>query len=426
MSQKQSTTYQSDILSYPLRDSMVGILQPGRYKGFDSLTEYQAQSGDIIYVQIGQTNGQNKYDGDGADPPTLEAERSIAVTTQGVIIAEDFVAAAATYRDSLTLTTAPVNGIYHILYMEHIYDDVNPGANPATYGWVSGTDNDTPPALPSPTKQIALGYLYQPKESSGVFPLCEWYLATPVVGDIEMVKDLFKLDANGVRIDKGTIPAGGIIGNRDYSANYLTIYSSITAALSALDAALKVRANAITTLQGTKLDDWAIPDDNIDLNATSTYHGLLPKLPTTNSTLKFLRGDGTYTVPPGGRFVMMTGTFGTHLTLTDADPDAGQIDLGVAGVPADADVLLIHVQITTKSTTPTGYNVTCSFRVAATGGYNGECRAHNNHDAAAAVTKSCQITIPCNSSQNVYYQLGNKTYLQDCFITVVGWQTYTP
>jgi hypothetical protein len=41
-----------------------------------------------------------------------------------------------------------------------------------------------------------------------------------------------------------------------------------------------------------KLDDFAIPDDNTDLNATSTYHGLLPKL--SNNARQFLRGDGSW------------------------------------------------------------------------------------------------------------------------------------
>lgn len=43
---------------------------------------------------------------------------------------------------------------------------------------------------------------------------------------------------------------------------------------------------------GVKLDDWASPDDNTDLNATTGSHGLLPKL--AGGTTKFLRSDGTW------------------------------------------------------------------------------------------------------------------------------------
>ncbi len=42
-----------------------------------------------------------------------------------------------------------------------------------------------------------------------------------------------------------------------------------------------------------KIDDFSPPDDNTDLNATSYYHGLLPKL--SGNTRQFLRGDGSWT-----------------------------------------------------------------------------------------------------------------------------------
>ena len=44
-----------------------------------------------------------------------------------------------------------------------------------------------------------------------------------------------------------------------------------------------------------KLDDLATPDDNTDLNASTSRHGLLPKLP--GGTANFLREDGTFTAP---------------------------------------------------------------------------------------------------------------------------------
>ena len=46
-----------------------------------------------------------------------------------------------------------------------------------------------------------------------------------------------------------------------------------------------------------KLDDLAAPEDNTDLNATSTAHGLLPKL--SDDATQFLNGQGGYTVPAG-------------------------------------------------------------------------------------------------------------------------------
>jgi hypothetical protein len=47
-----------------------------------------------------------------------------------------------------------------------------------------------------------------------------------------------------------------------------------------------------------KLDDFGTPDDNTDLNATISSHGLCPKL--GGGTTNFLRADGTWAAPAGG------------------------------------------------------------------------------------------------------------------------------
>lgn len=47
-----------------------------------------------------------------------------------------------------------------------------------------------------------------------------------------------------------------------------------------------------------KLDDLAAPDDNTDLDASTSAHGLLKKLP--GGTTTFLRADGTFATPSGG------------------------------------------------------------------------------------------------------------------------------
>ena len=51
----------------------------------------------------------------------------------------------------------------------------------------------------------------------------------------------------------------------------------------------------VTQVTATKLDDFATPDDNTDLNATITYHGLLPKL--SGTATEFLNGVGGWSTP---------------------------------------------------------------------------------------------------------------------------------
>jgi hypothetical protein len=55
-----------------------------------------------------------------------------------------------------------------------------------------------------------------------------------------------------------------------------------------------------------KLDDLAAPDDNVDLNASLTAHGLMQKYP--GGTANFLRADGTFAAPPAGAGSLTSGT----------------------------------------------------------------------------------------------------------------------
>ena len=47
-----------------------------------------------------------------------------------------------------------------------------------------------------------------------------------------------------------------------------------------------------------RIDEFAVPTDNTNLNATTGRHGLLPKL--GGGTTNFLRADGSWAAPPGG------------------------------------------------------------------------------------------------------------------------------
>jgi len=60
-------------------------------------------------------------------------------------------------------------------------------------------------------------------------------------------------------------------------------------------------------LSSFKIDDLAEGDDNTDLDASTSKHGLCPKL--SGSTSQFLRGDGTFVTPPG--MSPFTGTDGS-------------------------------------------------------------------------------------------------------------------
>lgn len=77
----------------------------------------------------------------------------------------------------------------------------------------------------------------------------------------------------------------------------------------------EVALDAITIISALKLDDLAAPEDNTDLNATTSAHGLCPKFP--GGTATFLRADNTWAAPTAaaadpvyaaGSFTVSTGT----------------------------------------------------------------------------------------------------------------------
>lgn len=64
-------------------------------------------------------------------------------------------------------------------------------------------------------------------------------------------------------------------------------------------------------LAAFKLDDLAAPDDNTDLNASTSAHGLLPKL--SGAATEFLNGTGAFSTPAGNTpFTGDSGTGGAH------------------------------------------------------------------------------------------------------------------
>jgi len=76
-----------------------------------------------------------------------------------------------------------------------------------------------------------------------------------------------------------------------------------------------------------KLDDWLGTDDNTDLNASTTAHGLLPKL--DNTATNFLNGTGAWSAPSGA----VTTAFKTITGITNdvvADSTTDTLTLGSA------------------------------------------------------------------------------------------------
>lgn len=87
-------------------------------------------------------------------------------------------------------------------------------------------------------------------------------------------------------------------------------------------AQLHAAAHASGAGDAIKLDDLASPDDNTDLNASTSAHGLLKKLP--NDASKFLDGTGAFTTPAGSSgdaILGQSGVGGARISGLQGNPD---------------------------------------------------------------------------------------------------------
>lgn len=77
-----------------------------------------------------------------------------------------------------------------------------------------------------------------------------------------------------------------------------------------------------------KLDDCAAPDDNTDLNATTSAHGLLKKLPGDNT--QYMNGAGNWSVPSGSGGTTDHAAL-SHLAYVDAGHTGFEPAIGAKG-----------------------------------------------------------------------------------------------
>lgn len=113
-----------------------------------------------------------------------------------------------------------------------------------------------------------------------------------------------------VQIGAGTGDHGSLggLGDDDHNQYYNSVRHTLTIheALGLLDTAdIQFKTGSLHAAAdhqsggslAVKLDDFGTPDDNTDLNVSTTAHGLTPKL--SNNANEYLNGQGGYTTPGG-------------------------------------------------------------------------------------------------------------------------------
>jgi hypothetical protein len=110
----------------------------------------------------------------------------------------------------------------------------------------------------------------------------------------------------------------------------------------------------------TKIDDFAAPDDNTDLNATTSAHGLCPK--GDNNTDHFLRGDMSWETPSGGSTKEYASFYLSTGGITGVAASETTLTLNATSVNSDTDIFeLASSQVTVNKSADFEISAQCYF-----------------------------------------------------------------
>lgn len=175
MAQKHFRNFQNDLGSFQHNIANLGLHNPGRYMGFDTLVP--TAGGVILTFNLSHTGKGISYKNPNND---LIGPIGVILTPQGTVISED-----AIIGDPFTVDTNAGNSSerYDLIYMVH--DQVElVGGQSATYAIVKGPLNSTvKPTVPDIFKNTPIGYVILPVQESDIHN-CIWQKAkTPDSGD---------------------------------------------------------------------------------------------------------------------------------------------------------------------------------------------------------------------------------------------------
>lgn len=193
--QKSYINYKDNISSINTNFKYVGILQEGRYRGFDALTKTGGFGISIAHTSTGHP--LLNLDLTTSDPI------GIWVSRQGVVIQED--AAMAFTMASNAGSSAQRNDL---IIGRHHHDTINPGGIPATYEIVQGPSNSSALPTPSGNDFVIIGTLTLPAGASDLTNLAYTPATVPGLGNTKPAQ----LDKPNVFTDQQSFAQAADIG----------------------------------------------------------------------------------------------------------------------------------------------------------------------------------------------------------------------
>jgi len=149
MTQVRYTTFKANVDSYTNLQRFLGILQPGRYRGYDVLADIATWNFNIDHTITHIVKSTS------ATPPVTGNNMSMLYTPQGIVVEED-----AKITGLVATAADGTNDRIDLVVCDHEYL-ASTGGQLATYSLIDGTpaSSPVPPSLANPEKQTIVGEL---------------------------------------------------------------------------------------------------------------------------------------------------------------------------------------------------------------------------------------------------------------------------
>lgn len=189
MAQKRYHNYQRPVDSFDENRRLLGLLQPGRYRGFDGIASFSGLGAVIGHSGTGilQTNSDNT---------TQDGPVGIWVSPIGTIVHEPGNLA------SINFASNAANGFERIdaVYGEHQWL-ASPGGQAAIYGVAQGANGGpVKPVVSNPKVQVILGYMHIPANAANL-SAATWEAASiSLLGNADLIINHPELDTRYARI----------------------------------------------------------------------------------------------------------------------------------------------------------------------------------------------------------------------------------
>ena len=277
MAEKQFITHKADITSFEAREAMLGVLSPGRYRGYSTITTGGTPAAGVIPIHLNHT-GTGIQKGTHANPPALSDKTGVVVTPQGTIIHNTDTDIDVGIDEGITSTRID------LIYVEHEYYDVQ-GANPSIIGVKKGTPGGGTPTLSKPAEQVAIIKVTISSTAVIFGDLVFEALAPALLGDYDIDGEIQDIITS-------------VIGDRIYAEeNYITSGETLTESIDKLDISLKDEEEARIVVGDRDIGsvDWGVLTDITNNDVSESAHGLAPKAPgLTGSDYKYLSGEADW------------------------------------------------------------------------------------------------------------------------------------